>query len=958
MSWLGMVVWVGSLCGVVPLPPDALLDNAEGFWVTPGTSVVVADDLSENERADLIALGGRMGVDLRIERASEHRYKGPAIYVGERERNEALDRRKVNWWTSGAADLGPEGYLIASGPQLVVVVGADPAGTFYGLRMLGRLVAERGYVPYGRVLDAPDIAIRGVVLRNPVSANHLEALADEGVNLVVFQHQDLYLLDDEGTARRWQEVFRNARRFHIEPVPLLRLQEDAGLLVARAPAMAGAQPAEASLVLEGDDWAMLPHRNIVEGPDAPVEVTLEGRRLTEGDDYVIDREPLRAPFRESSAPWLIRRIPGRDIPDEAKVTVHYLIVHQGITQYCFDVVAGRDFLKRVIGELVEILGAETVHVGWGPDLLPPLDPRSRLGGASQAEIWQRFVEIFAPEAGPVRWMAWAGEPGRVDVMDSDPDEMPVETLTLCMHARSQGNSSPAVEKWASRVPVVLMPGPESVDIYECLRSIEPISQVGERLFRGVLLPAEVDEEALRFGMTQAWRSGSVALPWPEGLNTYFDAKLWDPEPDEVLTVLVGRLNRQTLHGVAPQDERKRFLVALEELRARIGREAAGYEEATYGLLSEWVELEEAFSRRPDEWILRKTAKLVEKWAAMAPGFDSERRDRILEGVERGLFVPSSILFREFVLPFRPVTIAQGNEPLAVVGNPAYRDFVHETEAEFDFMAAPGPIWRVDFDTAGASALRLETSADGERYQQVAERTAVDPVGVRGPVILREPVSARFLRVVATSAAEAAVLRDVQVFALKAQPVAKCAGTNQAPVLDASFKEDAWPRQAQVSGFVREDGRAFAEAQTTVRIVHDREALYVGAYMREPRMGTRMMQVIRRDGEVEEDESFEVLLESSLGVVYRFVVNPMGVQRDEQSGDVGWDAPWKAVAKDYSEGWAVELAIPWEGIGGPPRRGATWLADFRRNRRNVVTEQSAWAAGSADWRGVHGEMRFE
>ena len=55
---------------------------------------------------------------------------------------------------------------------------------------------------------------------------------------------------------------------------------------------------------------------------------------------------------------------------------------------------------------------------------------------------------------------------------------------------------------------------------------------------------------------------------------------------------------------------------------------------------------------------------------------------------------------------------------------------------------------------------------------------------------------------------------------------------------------------------------------------------------------------------------------------------------------------KRVESAVSEGdgyWSVEIAVPFELLGGPPKQGAVWKVNFARNNYNQwVMPRSAWS----------------
>jgi hypothetical protein len=334
---------------------------------------------------------------------------------------------------------------------------------------------------------------------------------------------------------------------------------------------------------------------------------------------------------------------------------------------------------------------------------------------------------------------------------------------------------------------------------------------------------------------------------------------------------------------------------------------------------------------------------VEAQASLNVDFDPERKERIIAVVkDKRLFVPSTILFGAYLLPYRPLRVPDGYSVLEVQATPEFNDSEHQAQATFDFLNAPGPICRVDFETVGTACLRLEHSGDGEAFTLAQEWTSKERGGVRAPVLPDRPFRARFLRITADAPAETAVLRNIHLFALKEPSAAVCPSGSNAPELDASFKDSAWPSDAQVDGFVRVRPPAFAEAQTTVRLYRTKDALYLGAYAREPRMETMVATMTDSDSPVWEEESIEVVIETRSGSRYRFALNPLGARFDAKDRDAAWNGDWRAEAKQYTTGWAAEVALPFSVLGATPKKGEVWGFNVVRHRRNVRDERSSWA----------------
>ena len=448
--------------------------------------------------------------------------------------------------------------------------------------------------------------------------------------------------------------------------------------------------------------------------------------------------------------------------------------------------------------------------------------------------------------------------------------------------------------------------------------------------------------------------------WSAGLNQYFGSNLSNPTPDEVMAAVATHLNQRTLYGARPSEEFERFEDWLKRFRKSLPKDEVETEPVLefFRNLSRWVELEAKYSEKADRSVLRDLIDLVEEQARQDPTLDSERQERIVTTIDRqGLFVPSSILFGLSVLPYREVTLPRGFSLFEVLGTPAFTDAPGRTRAVYDFLECPGPVFRIDFDTVATRKLTVEGGAQEDAFARIAEVISEDSPGVRGPVILQKPAATRFLRVTVESAQDMAVLRGVRVFALKDPSAAICPGASTAPVLDASFRENPWPQEPQVRGFVTSEGPAFAEAQTTVRLCRTEDTLYLGVYAREPRMDTLLAEMTAKDSPLWSEESFEFAVQPAGKPAYRFIVNPKGARFDSRGDDTQWDGDWQAVVKTYPAGWAAEIAIPFSTLGGAPRAGKDWVMDCVRVRRNVRNERSVWAYASQTDEALRGSLIF-
>lgn len=189
---------------------------------------------------------------------------------------------------------------------------------------------------------------------------------------------------------------------------------------------------------------------------------------------------------------------------------------------------------------------------------------------------------------------------------------------------------------------------------------------------------------------------------------------------------------------------------------------------------------------------------------------------------------------------------------------------------------------------------------------------------------------------------------------------------QSPLLDGNVLEDpAYSDAVVITDFTQNapfEGQPASE-RTEVRIVYTDRVLYVGvvAYDREP--NRIVVTDSRRDGELDETDSFRMLFDTFNDDQNGFVfgTNPMGMEYDAQvdnngqgnfvragqgGGAIGgfnlnWDGSWEVETRITEIGWEAEFAIPFRTLRfASAEAEQTWGLNFQRNvrRRN---ERSFW-----------------
>jgi len=188
----------------------------------------------------------------------------------------------------------------------------------------------------------------------------------------------------------------------------------------------------------------------------------------------------------------------------------------------------------------------------------------------------------------------------------------------------------------------------------------------------------------------------------------------------------------------------------------------------------------------------------------------------------------------------------------------------------------------------------------------------------------------------------------------------------APTIDGRVEEDAWSLAEPASGFTQQqpdEGQPSTE-RTEVRVLHDRQNIYIGIVCFDSEPGKIVVTQGRRDAELSETDSVQVILDTfnDHQNAFLFGTNPLGLEHDGQiaaEGQAGgvlgpgqqtgfgasgaqrgqllgynknWDGDWRVRSQITGRGWETEMAIPLKTLrydGGSDRR---WGFNVMRNIR--------------------------
>lgn len=163
--------------------------------------------------------------------------------------------------------------------------------------------------------------------------------------------------------------------------------------------------------------------------------------------------------------------------------------------------------------------------------------------------------------------------------------------------------------------------------------------------------------------------------------------------------------------------------------------------------------------------------------------------------------------------------------------------------------------------------------------------------------------------------------------------------NEKPKIDGFLNEQGWKLAIPVTGFQQfdpEEGVPASE-ETSVRILYDDDALYVGVFCYDSSPTEIVQQLTRRDRSAQSDR-FSIIIDSyhNHNTAFLFSCSVSGVQSDgvlSYDGlayDIQLDAVWDFEAKILTDGWSAEFKIPFSVLRFSGQKGEyVWGINFRR-----------------------------
>jgi len=174
--------------------------------------------------------------------------------------------------------------------------------------------------------------------------------------------------------------------------------------------------------------------------------------------------------------------------------------------------------------------------------------------------------------------------------------------------------------------------------------------------------------------------------------------------------------------------------------------------------------------------------------------------------------------------------------------------------------------------------------------------------------------------------------------------------NTPPKIDGVLDDEVWQHAQFTTGFTQREPNEGEPAteKTTVQIVYDDEAVYVGIMCYDSNPGKIAARLYRRDG-LNEGESdwacvyFDPHHDHQTGNF--FLVGPSGALKDgtiynDEEFDTTWNGVWEAKTTIHAKGWTVEYKIPYHVLRFSSKEEYTWGMNVAR-RINRKHEHSFW-----------------
>ncbi len=158
-------------------------------------------------------------------------------------------------------------------------------------------------------------------------------------------------------------------------------------------------------------------------------------------------------------------------------------------------------------------------------------------------------------------------------------------------------------------------------------------------------------------------------------------------------------------------------------------------------------------------------------------------------------------------------------------------------------------------------------------------------------------------------------------------------------IDGFATEEQWKTAEIASNFLEQNPTEGNKPRfkTEVKVLYDNSNIYVLGYCYDSSPDSILAQLGERDDELNSDGfSFSIDTYNKMLDAFTFSVAASGVQSDSRISDPSFNAVWQSAVQIVSDGWIVEMRIPYYAIRFPNGDKQVWRVQFERNLRRTRT----------------------
>ncbi len=165
-----------------------------------------------------------------------------------------------------------------------------------------------------------------------------------------------------------------------------------------------------------------------------------------------------------------------------------------------------------------------------------------------------------------------------------------------------------------------------------------------------------------------------------------------------------------------------------------------------------------------------------------------------------------------------------------------------------------------------------------------------------------------------------------------------------PKIDGILDDECWKNIPIATNFIQNSPTENAPVsfQTEVKVAYDNTAIYISAMCYDNSPDSILHQLGLRDDYPNAD-NFRMVFDTynTQQDAFDFVVTASNVQNDSRYSDNNFNAVWTSEVKILSNGWSVEVEIPWSALRFPNKTDQIWGVQFTRSIQRKF-EFDQWA----------------